>query len=179
MPRRKSPLNKKLTPKADNERSKKKGDNIVGTRGGKIMVMDSVEKFTREFLKNGGNVTKAALAVGNFSSLNSANTSGQRWLAKSKQRGLIRNALEEKGYGYGKLIDVALEKMEKSKKPDWWDRIMKMADYDDFTSSGKVGGTNVSVNIPCFAAHRKLSEEYIDDTNEVIEGETLKDENKS
>jgi len=146
---------------------------IVGKTKNAVVVMDSVEKFMLEFLKNGGNVTQAAMKVGNFSNLQSANVSGSRWLAKAKQRGLVRSALEKKGYDYGKLMDVALEKMENSKKPDWWDRIMKMANYEDFTSGNNSGGTNVNVNIPLFAAHRKLSEEYID--GEIEGGETIKE----
>ena len=143
------------------------------TKGGQVLVMDSVEKFTREFLKNGGKVTQAAQQVGNFSTLASATSAGSRWLAKAKQRGLIRNALERRGYGYGKLIDVAVRKMESSKKPDWWDRIMKMADYDDFINTNKdIASTSIqTMNI--FAAHRKLSEDYVDGEVEEIKDEPV------
>lgn len=143
------------------------------TKGGQVVVIDSVEKFTQEFLKNGGKVTEAAQKVGNFTTLHSAAQSGSRWLAKAKQRGLIRNALEKRGYGYGKLIDVAVRKMEASKKPDWWDRIMKMADYDDFITTNKdAASTNIqTMNI--FAAHRKLSEDYIDGEMEEVEDEQI------
>jgi len=148
--------------------------SVTKTKSGQIVIQDNVDKFIEEFLKNGGNATKAALAVGNYSTLASAQMAGSRYLTKAKERGLVRNVLEKKGYDYGKMMDVALEKMEKSKKPDWWDRIMKMADYEDFVSGKAGGGTNVSVNIPFFAAHRKLSEEYIEG-EEVVEGETEKE----
>ena len=157
------------------KRAKKNSTLTVSnvTKGGQVIVIDSVEKFTREFLKNGGKVTEAAQKVGNFTTLAAATSSGSRWLAKAKQRGLIRNALERKGYNYGKLMDVALKKMEASKKPDWWDRIMKMADYDDFITTNKdLGGTNIqTMNI--FAAHRKLSEDYVDGEIEEVEDEPI------
>ncbi len=157
------------------EKKKKKArmpkTQIVARSRGVPIVMDNVERFTREFLKNGGNVEQAALAVGQYTNKASARVCGARWLRKAKERGLVQNALEKKGYGYGKLIDIALERMEKSKKPDWWDRIMKMADYEDFTSSGKQAGPNVNVNIPFFSAHRKLSEEYVEGAVEgAVEG---------
>lgn len=149
--------------------------HIVKRKNAIPVVMDSVEMFMVEFLKNGGNVGQAAMKVGHYSSIKSANAAGSRFLAKAKQRGLIRTALEKRGYDYGKLVDVALEKMEKSKKPDWWDRIMKMADYDDFVSSQKVpAGTNIeTLNI--FGAHRKLSEDYVEDA-EIEDGEPAQDE---
>lgn len=149
--------------------------SVKKNKKGQVVVKDNVEQFMEEFLKNGGNATNAALAVGNYSSLSSAAAAGSRYLAKAKQRGLVRNALEQKGYSYGKMLDVALEKMEKSKKPDWWDRVMKMADYDDFISGKSGGGTNVSVNIPFFAAHKKMTEEYIED-GEVVEEKPAQNE---
>lgn len=150
---------------------------VVQTANGKPMVQDSVERFMQEFIKNGGNVGQAAMKVGNFSSLQSATVSGSRWLEKAKQRGLLRHALEKKGYDYGKLVDVALEKMEASKKPDWWDRIMKMANYEDFVSAKQqTGSTNIQTQV-IFNAHRKLSEDYIDaEEGDVIEGEPAQDE---
>lgn len=158
--------------------AKKKGtiqNHIVKRKNATPVVMDSVEKFMVEFLKNGGNVSQAAMAVGNFSTIESAQASGYRWLSKAKQRGLVRTALEKKGYDYGKLMDIALEKMEHSKKPDWWDRIMKMADYDDFVSSQKPTG-NVNIQTQnIFAAHRKLSEGYVED-GEIVEEEPAQDE---
>lgn len=159
-------------------KKKKKGTKrqTAEKRGNKIVVKDNVELFVEEFLKNGGDVTKAALAVGNYSNLSSAAAAGSRYLSKAKKRGIVRHALESRGYGYGKMLDVALEKMEKSKKPDWWDRIMKMADYEDFVSGkAQTGGVNIQTqNI--FAAHRKLSENYIDGEVEVADGEPAQDE---
>lgn len=158
------------------KKTKNTGSHIIKRGHNKPVVLDSVEKFMVEYIKNGGNVGQAAMKVGNFSTIQSAAVSGSRWLAKAKQRGLVRTMLEKRGYDHGKLIDVALEKMEKSKKPDWWDRIMKMADYDDFISS-KVQGGGVNIQTQnIFAAHRKLSEDYIDGEAEVVEGEPAQDE---
>lgn len=146
---------------------------VKKTASGEIIISDSVELFLLEFLKNGGSVGKAALTVGNFTSLKSAAVSGSRWLKEAKERGLIRHALEKKGYSYGKMMDVALEKMEKSKKPDWWDRVMKMANYEDFITKDS-STPNVNVNIPFFAAHKKIAEEYVTDAD-AEEGEIVEE----
>lgn len=96
----------------------------------RVQKEDRMEKFLEEFIKNGGNATQAALAIGNHSTIQSAAVSGHNYLKKAK--GLSRIYLEKKGYTFGKMMDVAAEKMMTSKTPDWWDRLMKMADYADF-----------------------------------------------
>jgi hypothetical protein len=128
-----------------------------------IVQRDKLELFLKEFVQNGGNATQAALTIGNYSTIQSASVAGHNFLKRAK--GLSRIYLEKRGYTYGKLLDIATQKMETSKTPDWWDRIMKMADYADFISK-KEERPNV-VNI--VQAQRDLQKAF--GFGEVIEGE--------
>lgn len=122
-----------------------------------------IDLFLEEFLKNGGNATRAALHVFNCSSAQSAAVLGHKYLKQAKLMGRVY--LEKRGYGYGKLLDVAAKKMEESKSPEWWDRIMKLAEYEDFME--KKSGPPVAVNV--FQAHKSLVSDYIEDAEEVTD----------
>lgn len=139
-----------------------KGGNIIGK-------VSRTEAFMKEYIKNGGNASRAALAIGEYPSALSAAQGGNYYLDKAKKMGLYRISLEKKGYHLGKLMDIALEKMEESDKPGWWDRIMKMANYEDFVTKA-AGNANVVVNTNIFDAHRKLTSEYVE--GEVVEEES-------
>lgn len=118
------------------------------------------DDFLEEFLRNGGNATQAALVVFNCSSVESAASIGSQYLKKVKN--LARIHLEKEGYGYGKMLNVAAEKMEKSKNTEWWDRLMKMAGYDDFITPQKPQKSGpISVNV--FNAHKDLASDYVID----------------
>lgn len=149
------------------------------SKRGNIIIGSKADRFLEEFLRNGGNATQAALVVFNCSSIESAANIGSQYLKKAKS--LARVYMEKQGYGYGKMLEVAAEKMEKSKNPEWWDRMMKMAGYEDFLSAGKKGSGQVSVNV--FQAHKALSSEYVDGeveeidaTEENFDGEEKEDE---
>ncbi len=157
--------NKALNPKGRGGKTGGKSLNRVDPITGKLEVVDKTELFMREFIKNGGNASQAALVVSPTTTLSSAGALGSYYLRQARKRGLMRTLIEKKGYDMGRLLDVAVEKMEKSKKPDWWDRIMKLADYEDFTSGAKAGGGQVSVNI--FGAHKDITKDYIE--GEVVE----------
>jgi hypothetical protein len=96
---------------------------------------DRIEAFCEEFIKNGGNATQAALVVSKTKNITSAASMGSQYLKQAKILGRI--VMEKKGFHYGKMIDVAAEKMAISKSPEWWDRLMKIADYEDFTKGKK------------------------------------------
>ncbi len=134
----------------------------------------NMEHFLEEFIKNGGNATQAALAVFNCSTIQSASALGHAYLKKAKGLGLIY--LEKRGYGYGRMLDVAIKKMEESKTPDWWDRLMKVAGYEDFMTKG--GGTSNVVNV--IQAHKQYASDYIEGEavaeNEEMIGEVEDDE---
>ncbi len=130
-----------------------------------IATEEKIQDFLEEFLKNGGNATQAALTIYKCPSYGMAAKVGHFALKQSKD--LARLYLEKKGVTYGRLLDVATEKMMESKAPDWWDRLMKLADYEDFLSK-KSGGPAV-VNV--IQAHRDFASNYVD--GEIEEIETL------
>jgi hypothetical protein len=122
----------------------------------------STDLFLEEFLRNGGNATKAAQAVFNVSSIESAAAMGSQYLKKA--RSLARVYLDSKGYGYGKMLDTAIKKMEVSEEPAWFDRLMKLAGYEDFLSKG--GGAPGVVNI--IQTQKTLQEEFGFTEGEVV-----------
>lgn len=126
-----------------------------------IQQKKKIDLFIEEFLRNGGNATRAALVVFNCSSIESAGAMGSHYLKRAKA--LKRIYLEKKGYGLGKLLEVATKKMEESKSPEWWDRIMKLTDYENFID--KQQAAPVSVNV--FQAHKSFVSDYIEDAEEV------------
>ena len=146
---------------------------VTKTKSGKLKQISKTDLFLEEFLRNGGNATQAALVVFNCSSIESAANIGSQYLKKAKS--MARLHLEKKGYGYGKMLDVAADKMENSKNPEWWDRLMKLAGYEDFMDTGKKNVTPVSVNV--FQAHKALSSEYVDgEIAEVVDGDVPQNE---
>ncbi len=81
-------------------------------------------------------------------------------------KGLARVYLEKKGYGYGKMLEEAAKKMKSSKTPEWWDRLMKLADYHDFISKDKSPSTAI-VNV--IQSHKDLTSSYIEGEIEEVE----------
>lgn len=147
----------------------RKRKELMKTRTGAIKKVSKTELFTEEFLRNGGNATQAALVVFNCKNVASAASIGGQYLKKAKQLGRIY--LETQGYGYGKMLSVAADKMEESKNPEWWDRLMKISGYEDFISpiqKAKAGGP-IAVNV--FNAHKAMASEYVIDG----EVETIQD----
>lgn len=142
-----------------------KGLNSVRAKKGQIMVSLKMDLFLEEFLKNGGNATQAALAVFNCTSIMSAANMGNDYLKKAKS--LARVYMEKQGFGYGKMLDVATQKMMQADKPEWWDRLMKLTNYADFITVNKKASPAV-VNV--IQSHKDLVSSYIEgeevDTNE-------------
>ncbi len=139
-----------------------------------IQQISELDRFLEAFIKNGGNATQAALSLGKqYSSITVATAAGGELLKQA--RGMARAYLEKKGFGYGKMMEVAVEKMMKSNKTDWWDRLMKMAEYEDFTSTKSQQPTIGSVTI--WAAHKDIASQYVQG-EEVQEGEVVKDKDK-
>lgn len=149
----------------------KKANPLRVNKSGEIVQTAKADLFLEEFLKNGGNATQAALKVFNCTSMSSAGALGYTYLKKAKAS--ARLYMEKKGYSYGRLLDTALEKMETSKTPDWWDRLMKLSDYEDFLS--KKSSTPIAVNF--FQAHKDYSSEYIE--GEPEDAEIIKEEDEN
>lgn len=112
-----------------------------------IVPPGKIELFFQEWLKNDGNATQAALVVFKCTTIKSAAEMGRQYLQKAKEAGLMRTLIEKKGYHEGKLIDIAIQKMLEDKTPAWWDRVMKMAGYEDFITKkeAKQGPTVVNI----------------------------------
>lgn len=136
-------------------------------RNGAIKQVQKVDLFLKEFLANGGNATEAAMTVFKMDNRASASVIGSRYLKEAK--GTARVYMEKKGATYGRLLDIALEKAENSKNTEWWDRLMKLAGYEDFMSKAPTG---VNVNI-LTASNQKDSFHGFVQEGEVLDGEVL------
>jgi len=133
----------------------------------KLREMDKIKKlddFIEAWLRNDGNATAAAMEVFNCKSRSVAASVGSEYMKKTKS--LARLYMEEEGYTYGKMIKTAADKMQKAKTPDWWDRLMKLAGYEDFMSKKEPA---VSVNI--LNAQKDLLKGYIQEVDVVEDGE--------
>lgn len=143
-------------------------NRLIRIKNKKVIIKHKMDAFLKEFVNNGGNATKAMQTIAPHSSYHSANTSA---LAFMKQvRGVGRAYLEKKGHSYGKLLDIAMEKIKTSKTPEWWDRIMKIAEYEDFITKDK-GGGHQTVNI--IQSHKDLASSYIE--GEVEDAEVVEE----
>jgi len=150
----------------------KKALRVKKGRDGAVVINEDIklEEFVKAFLQNGGNATQAALDVFNCSSVGSAASVGSRYLKKAKDLGLVRVLMEKKGYTYDKMLDHALSKMVTSNEVHWFDRVMKMADYEDFLNKQKGNSGPVQVNI--LSAQKDISQSFgFAEEEEVIEGD--------
>jgi len=151
-----------------------KGGPPRGKRGMTLDKQQRVVKFLNEYTRNGGKITEAAMKVFKIDDRMKAQKLGSTYLKDARNLPeLTRIILEEKGYGFGNFLDVAIEKMKASKGTEWWDRLLKMTEYADFISKPKEG--NPAVNVTVFQTHKALSSEYVEDA-EVLE-EKKPDEN--
>ena len=123
----------------------------------------NMDMFLEEYLNNGGNATVAAKKVLGLSSDSGAVVAGERYLQQARLIGRLQ--LEKRGYTAGKMLDVALEKMEQSRNPDWWDRLMKIAEYSNPIADKK----NVNQTVNIFQTQKQDADEFGFD--DVIEGE--------
>lgn len=161
---KKKPLPKKLVPKRKLMAQQYTPRMKVNEKG-QIILKEEMDHFLEEFIRNGGNATQAALTVKKTASISEAAALGTNYLKQAKALGRIY--MEKQGYGYGKLLDVALEKMTTSDRTEWWDRIMKLNDYHDFVSKEPRAAAPVNVNV--IQTHKNLTSEYI----EADEAETV------
>lgn len=158
--------------KVKKETAQKKALRVQKSNKGNIIVNPEarMEKFLEAYLKNNGNATQAALDTGTYATIGSAADAGSKMLKRAKQLGLVRTMMEKKGMSHGKLLDVAIEKMLESKTPEWWDRLMKMADYEDFMAKKEAKSTGTVVNI--IGAQRRQQEEFgFVEEGEIVETE--------
>ena len=141
-------------------------NRLAKLKKNKIILEQRLDAFFKEFVKNGGNGTQAVLSISPEMSLTSASSMATYYMRELKAVGRVY--MEKKGHSYGKLMDMAMKKASESKTPEWWDRLMKIGEYEDFLTKEKKGGNQV-VNI--IQSHRDLTSTYID--GEVEEAEII------
>lgn len=129
---------------------------------------DRLEAFMEEFIKNGGNATQAVLAISKTNNIQSAASMGNRYLKEAKMLGRI--SMEKRGFHYGKMLDVATEKMMTSKTPEWWDRLMRISGYEGFEQEKKVAPANINI----IGTVKNDAQEFGFEEAEVVEDETEK-----
>lgn len=141
--------------------------------------LEQLETFMKAYLNNGGNVSQAAIAVHTGMSVRTALEYGNMYLQRTKDLGLARVFLEKQGYDFGSMIKVAIDKMHQSKEPTWWDRLMKLAGYEDFMPQKNGGGSGPAV-VNIIGTQRSDAQDFgFADEAEVIEVKTeLKTEKK-
>lgn len=99
-------------------------------KDGTLQEIPKMDLFFEEFLKNGGNATAAAMIVFAPPTKEAASSLGSYYLKKARNLGRVY--LEEKGYTYGKILEIIAGKSIESKDPDWMDRLLRMIGYHDF-----------------------------------------------
>ena len=133
---------------------------------GNIVEVPRINLFMEEWLKNGGNATEAALKVFNVKNRVSAGAMGTEYLRRAKALGRVY--LDSRGIGYGRLIDTAVEKMDRSKTPEWWDRLMRIGGYEDFFAKP---GASASVNVNIIESQKRQMDEFGFSEGEIVEEE--------
>jgi hypothetical protein len=144
-------------------RKSKKKQALTKTKENTVTKQSGLDAFVKEFVKNGGNATRAAMTVFNPKDRASAGAMGWTYLQKAKMLGLVY--LESKGKSYGKLLDHAWKQMEDTGGTDWFDRVSRIMGADDFMSkSPQQGGAVINI----VQAEKDILSKYVD--GEVIPG---------
>lgn len=151
--------------------SNKRALVVKQAKNGAIKQVEKVDLFLKEFLANGGNATEAAMTVFKLDNRASAGVIGSRYLKEAKST--ARVYMEKKGFTYGKLLELAMEKAMASKNTEWFDRLMKLGGYEDFMSKSTAG---VNVNILTAGNHKDDFKGFIEE-GEVLDGELVSSSN--
>lgn len=156
-------------PKAVAQQVKRQKQEIVEKKADTVLTFQQTKKidlFLEAFIKNGGNATQAAMDVFDCNSRATAAAVGHEYLQKAKATARIY--LEQKGATYGKMLEIAFQKSQDNKSPDWWDRLMKIAGYEDFMTKQVKSGPGV-VNI--IQAQKEIVKQYVE--ADVLDGEEV------
>lgn len=131
-----------------------------------IVQTKKLDAFLEEFLKNGGNATEAAMKVFDVSSRSSASSIGSVYLKKARTLGRVY--LEQQGYTFGRALTTIARKAEESRLPDWMDRYLGLAGYDNpgASTKGFIPG-NTTVNI-LQQQEKDLFKRYTTEIEEVV-----------
>lgn len=146
-----------------------RGNDIIPVgkdKDGNVVLRLKVHLFLEELLNNGGNITQAALKITKSKNRNAASIMGWRLMKQAKNLGMLY--LDEKGITYGTLLDEAVKKMKKSRTPEWWDRLMKIAGYIEEKPNVS---SSVAVNI--FQTQERLRRKFGFSSEDIVESEEL------
>ncbi len=121
-----------------------------------VVKKQRAQAFIDEFLKNGGDAVAAAMKLTGTTNYHSAAVIANRYMKEYRLLGM--GLLSKKGLTYGKFLEVAIRNMETSKDTDWWDRLMRIAKYEDFMPHPAQQPTGNVVNI--IGAQGNLQKEF-------------------
>lgn len=122
-----------------------KVSEVREAKNGKLKEVRRMDLFLKEWLKNGGNATRAAEKIFNCKSLSVASAMGSAYLKRARTHGMIM--LERKGITYEYLLEMAIQKAKESKDPHWWDRLMKIAGHERFVGEKEQANTTNVINV--------------------------------
>ena len=75
-----------------------------------FLIKHKTAQFLEKYFETNCNATEAAMQTFNCTTRESAQAMGSYYLKKSKP--FIRMLLEERGFSFGKMIDIAIEKID-------------------------------------------------------------------
>lgn len=140
-------------------------------KDGTALQIPKTDLFFEEFLKNGGNATEAAMTVFGCPTREAAASLGHYYWKKLRLLGRVY--LEQRGFSYGKILEVMAGKAIEARDPDWMDRLLRMLGYHDFMTKNAPTQT---VNI--IQTEKEIINKYIDgEIEDVTPSDTEEDEN--
>jgi hypothetical protein len=134
-------------------------------KGMEAITTQKVDMWLNEYMVNGGNGTRAAMAVFGVESPTAAAALSSRLIKEVPN--LYGDFLAEKGFGLQKLLSIAMERAETDDDPRWWDRMMKLAGHMDIFNKEKPKEQTNVVNI--IQAEQGILARY--KVNDDLEGE--------
>lgn len=129
------------------------------------------EAFLHEYMENGGNSLRAVNTIFGPTNPKTATEIANGYL-KDSRKTIARALIEKKGYSYGVFLEHIIQKMQVSRDTDWFDRLFKLAGYDDFITAK---GVNVNSNVNILGSHKNLQKEFGFVEGEVVETKELED----
>lgn len=134
-------------------------------KGMEAITRQKVDMFLSEYMTNGGNGTKAVMAVFGIESRTTASALATRLIKEVPN--IYGEFLAEKGMGLQKLLEIAMEKAMTDDDPRWWDRLMKLTGHMDIFAKEKPKENTNVVNI--IQAEQGILARY--KVNDELEGE--------
>jgi len=137
------------------------------TSSGAIKQTTRLDLFLEEFLKNGGNGTKAAMTVFGYTNKMTAATVSAKYLKKA--RSISRLYMEQKGYTWGRLLEIIVHKIEESKTPEFLDRFLRIVGYGEMIEENKKASPTSGNIINIIQTEKGILSKYTDEEIEDVE----------